>query len=178
MVALAEQHLALGRDLVIARANSLLGPGRPRPPEALRRLWQALVDEFGPDSAPEVPALADEEPENVPAETRAVTRRSPVKATPVEAAPVEAAPVEAAPVEAAPVDLPAVPADDATNDPEASGGATGFDETTGADPVDSDGLDLDELIDASSHTDQVVELLNEAFPGAEIDAPAESRAGR
>jgi len=193
VVALAEQHLALGRDLVVARANSLLGPDRPRPPEALQRLWQALVDEFGPDSAPEVPALADEEPENGSAETRAVTRRSPVEAEPVEAepvatepveakpveaAPVEAAPVEAAPVEAAPVDLPAVPADDATNDPEPSGGATGFDETAGADPVDSDGLDLDELIDASSHTDQVVELLNEAFPGAEIDAPAESRAGR
>ena len=44
-----------------------------------------------------------------------------------------------------------------------------------ADPH-GDGLDLDELIDASSHTDQVVELLEEAFPGAEIDTPSASRA--
>ena len=46
------------------------------------------------------------------------------------------------------------------------------------DTVEDDGLNLDELIDASSHTEKVVELLNEAFPGAEIDIPAESKADR
>ena len=157
VVALAGRHLSIGRELVIARAKSVLGPSETtRSSEELQRLWQVLVDEFGPDSVPEVPALADEEPENDPAETPAVTDRSPV--------------------EAAPVDPPASPSDDGIDDPEPSDSAADLDETAEADPVDSDGLNLDELIDASSHTDQVVELLKEAFPGAEIDTPAESRA--
>ena len=41
--------------------------------------------------------------------------------------------------------------------------------------AEGDGLDLDELIDASSHTDQVVELLEEAFPGAEIETPSAAK---
>ncbi len=157
VVALAGQHLSLGRDLVVARAKSVLGPSETtRSNEELQRLWHVLVDEFGPDSVPDVPALADEAPENDSAEIPAVTDRSPV--------------------EAAPVDPPASPSDDGIDDPEPSHRAADLDEAAQADPVDSDGLNLDELIDASSHTDQVVELLNEAFPGAEIDTPAESRA--
>ncbi len=157
VVALAGQHLSIGRELVVARAKSVLGPSETtRSSEELQRLWQVLVDEFGPDSVPEVPALTDEEPENDPAETPAVTDRSPV--------------------EAEPVDPLTGPSDDGIDDTEPSDSAADLDETAEVDPVDSDGLNLDELIDASSHTDQVVELLNEAFPGAEIDTPAESRA--
>lgn len=142
---------------MVARAKSVLGPSETtRSSEELQRLWQVLVDEFGPDSVPEVPALADEEPENDTAAAPAVTDRSPV--------------------EPAPVEPPAVPSNSAVNDPEPSDDTADLDETPEVDPVDSDGLNLDELIDASSHTDQVVELLNEAFPGAEIDTPAESRA--
>ena len=44
------------------------------------------------------------------------------------------------------------------------------------DDTQGDGLDLSELMDATSHTDQVVELLEEAFPGAEIEAPSTARA--
>ena len=69
-----------------------------------------------------------------------------------------------------------VSSNDGKDDTEPSDAPADPDEMAEVDPVDPDGLDLDELIDASSHTDQVVGLLNEAFPGAEIDTPAEPRA--
>lgn len=157
VVALAGQHLSLGRDLVVARANSVLGPSdAKRSREELQRLWHALVDEFGPDSLPEVPAPADEAPDSDSAE--APPLRDP------------------SPVEAAPADPPASPSVDGIDETEPGDSTATFDETDPVDTVDGDGLNLDELIDASSHTEKVVELLNEAFPGAEIDTPAESGA--
>ena len=63
VVELAGLHLSLGRNLVITRANSFLGPAQgKRSEDDLQRLWRALVDEFGPDSVPDAPALADEPP--------------------------------------------------------------------------------------------------------------------
>ena len=63
VVELAGLHLSLGRNLVITRANSFLGPAQgKRSEDDLQRLWRALVDELGPDSAPDAPALADEPP--------------------------------------------------------------------------------------------------------------------
>ena len=48
---------------MITRANSFLGPAQgKRSEDDLQRLWRALVDEFGPDSVPDAPALADEPP--------------------------------------------------------------------------------------------------------------------
>ncbi len=152
VVALAGQHLSLGRDLVIARANSVLGPSDgTRSSEELQRLWHVLVDEFGPDSLPEVPPLAEEAPGNDPEPAPPVSDRSPVEAA-------------------------ADSSDDDVDDTEPSASTADFHETVTVGPVEDDGLNFDELIDASSHTEKVVELLNEAFPGAEIDTPAESRA--
>lgn len=175
VVALAGRHLSLGRDLVIARANSVLGASdTERSREDLRRLWHVLVDEFGPDSLPEVPVVAAAAAEDSPTEDRPVKATPPSKETPpvretptVEGpSPVVAAPVEAAPAASA----------EAVGDTGPNHSTAGLDETQALEPPEGDGLDLDELIDASSHTEKVVELLNEAFPGAEIDAPAESEA--
>ncbi|MCY3850082.1 MAG: DNA polymerase III subunit gamma/tau [Acidimicrobiaceae bacterium] len=146
VVELAGLHLSLGRNLVVTWANSFLGPAEgKRSEDDLQRLWRALVDEFGPGSVPDAPAVADE----------------------------PSAPLDRGPA--------ADPPQDETRDADPPheeelpvGAAETADEpATDADMVDTDedGLNLDELIDASSHTDQVVELLEEAFPGAEIEAP-------
>ena len=150
VVELAGLHLSLGRNLVVTRANSFLGPAEgKRSEDDLQRLWRALVDEFGPDSVPDAPALADEPP--------TAPEQSPVADLPQdETNDADPPHEEELQVEAAETaDEPATEADM-------------------ADP-DGDGLDLDELIDASSHTDQVVELLEEAFPGAEIEAPSAAK---
>ncbi len=148
VVELAGLHLSLARNLVISRANSFLGPAQgKRSEDDLQRLWRALVDEFGPDSVPDAPALADEPPaapQDDPVEdpTQDEARGGPGGVAPANVDPPE---VETA-------------------------------ETAGeASDADGDGLDLDELIDASSHTDQVVELLEEAFPGAEIETPSAAK---
>ena len=159
VVALAAQHLSLGRDLVVARANSVLGPSdAKRSSEELQRLWHVLVDEFGPDSLPEVPVPAEEAPENDSEQAPPVSGRSPVEAAPVEAA--------------------ADSSGEGIDDTEPSDSTADFHDADTVEEAEDDGLNLDELIDASSHTEKVVELLNEAFPGAEIDTPAESRADR
>ena len=162
VVELAGLHLSLGRNLVITRANSFLGPAQgKRSEDDLQRLWRALVDEFGPDSVPDAPALAEEPP--------AVPQDDPVEdPTQDEARGVGPANVGPANVAPANVDLPQV------ETAETAGEAS--DETADkASAADGDGLDLDELIDASSHTDQVVELLAEAFPGAEIETPSAAK---
>ncbi len=152
VVELAGLHLSLGRNLVITRANSFLGPAQgKRSEDDLQRLWRALVDEFGPDSVPDAPALADEPP---------------AADDPVE----DPTQDEASGVAPANVDLPQV---ETAETAETAGEESdeGADKAGDAGDADGDGLDLDELIDASSHTDQVVELLEEAFPGAEIETP-------
>ncbi len=161
VVELAGLHLSLGRNLVITRANSFLGPAQGKRSEAdLQRLWRALVDEFGPDSVPDAPALADEPP--------AVD--DPVEDPTQD----EARGVGPANVGPANVDLPQV---ETAETAETAGEASdeGADKASDAGDADGDGLDLDELIDASSHTDQVVELLEEAFPGAEIETPSAAK---
>ncbi len=160
VVELAGLHLSLGRNLVITRANSFLGPAQgKRSEDDLQRLWRALVDEFGPDSVPDAPALADEPP--------AVPQDDPVEDPTQD----EARGVGPANVGPANVDLPQV------ETAETAGEASdeGADKASDAGDADGDGLDLDELIDASSHTDQVVELLEEAFPGAEIETPSAAK---
>ena len=158
VVELAGLHLSLGRNLVITRANSFLGPAQgKRSEDDLQRLWRALVDEFGPDSVPDAPALADEPlagPQDDPVEDPTQD--------------------EASGVGPANVDLPQV---ETAETAETAGEASdeGADKASDAGDADGDGLDLDELIDASSHTDQVVELLEEAFPGAEIETPSAAK---
>lgn len=164
VVDLAGQHLSLGRDLVIARANSVLGPtSGKRSSEELQRFWQVLVEDFGPDSLPDAPTSAQEPPAPVP-------RPAPPGS--------DVSPLEAAPAESPPTEPAADSSDDDVDDTEPNASTADFDGTGTVDPIVSDGLDLDELIDASSHTEKVVELLNEAFPGAEIDTPVEARAQR
>lgn len=166
VVELAGLHLSLGRNLVITRANSFLGPAQgKRSEDDLQRLWRALVDEFGPDSVPDAPALADEPP--------AVD--DPVEdPTQDEARGVGPANVGTPNVGPANVGLPQV---ETAETAETAGEASdeGADKASDAGDADGDGLDLDELIDASSHTDQVVELLEEAFPGAEIETPSAAK---
>ena len=161
VVELAGLHLSLGRNLVITRANSFLGPAQgKRSEDDLQRLWRALVDEFGPDSVPDAPALADEPP----------AADDPVE-DPTQDEARGVGPANVGPVGPANVDLPQV------ETAETAGEASdeGADEASDAGDADGDGLDLDELIDASSHTDQVVELLEEAFPGAEIETPSAAK---
>ena len=136
---------------MVARAKRFLGPSEgKRSGEDLQRLWRALVDELGPDSAPDPPAPSDETP-----------------------APPQDDSAEDPPSVDPPNDYP----EDELEDAGPGNAVAAVEEIVEVDPVgDTAGLDLDELIDASSHTDQVVELLAEAFPGAEIDAPSPARA--
>jgi hypothetical protein len=58
------------------------------------------------------------------------------------------------------------PSDEATPPaPEASN-----DEPGGMAPED---IDLDDLVDAPAHTEQIIEKVTEAFPGAELHIPEE-----
>ena len=168
VVELAGLHLSLGRNLVITRANSFLGPAQgKRSEDDLQRLWRALVDEFGPDSVPDAPALAEEPPAvDDPVEDPTQDEASGVG--PAIVGPANVGPANVGPAN---VDLPQV------ETAETAGEASdeGADKASDAGDADGDGLDLDELIDASSHTDQVVELLEEAFPGAEIETPSAAK---
>ena len=173
VVELAGLHLSLGRNLVITRANSFLGPAQgKRSEDDLQRLWRALVEEFGPDSVPDAPALAEEPPAaDDPVEDPTQDEARGVGPANVGTPNVGPANVGPANVGPANVGLPQV------ETAETAGEASdeGADEASDAGDTDGDGLDLDELIDASSHTDQVVELLEEAFPGAEIETPSAAK---
>ena len=179
VVELAGLHLSLGRNLVITRANSFLGPAQgKRSEDDLQRLWRALVDELGPDSAPDAPALADEPPaadDPVEDPTQDQARGvGPANVGPANVGPANVGPasVGSASVGSANVDLPQVETAETAGEASDEGAdEASADEASDAGAADGDGLDLDELIDASSHTDQVVELLEEAFPGAEIETP-------
>ena len=164
VVELAGLHLSLGRNLVVSKANSFLGPSEgPRSKDDLQRLWQALVDELGRDSALVAPTSADE----APATPHLDTLASP---PPDEAQdPISTGPREPQIDTVEGVDELAIPEMGTTVEEST--------ESVASDPP-SDGFDLNELMDASSHTDQVVELLEEAFPGAEIETPSANRADR
>lgn len=150
VVDLAASHLSLARNLVVNKANSILGAKEgQRSPQELQRLWIALVDEFGPDSAPDPAALAypevTKDPE--PAPSHDISSSSSEVKSPDPPEPHDTSGNEKHHLhEEQPVEEP-----HPTDDPS--------------------GVDLDELMDASSHTDQVVELLADAFPGAEVDDP-------
>ena len=40
--------------------------------------------------------------------------------------------------------------------------------------LESDGIDLNDLVDAPAHTEQMIEKVTEAFPGAEVHVPEET----
>ena len=143
VVELAALHLSLARNLVVNKANSILGAKEgQRSQQELQRLWTALVDEFGPDSASD-PAAA---PYLEPAEE---TGPNPTD----DASSINESPAE----------------------PTVTYEASGIEQENAKPTDDTSGVDLDELMDASSHTDQVVELLADAFPGAEVDNPSATR---
>jgi DNA polymerase III subunit gamma/tau len=111
VVGLAATHLSVDKDVVVARANELLGPARgSRSADDLTQLWLALVAEFAGPTAAAAP-------------TAIVESASPVDPTPGEAAP--------------------------------------------------ESIDLDDLVDAPARTEQIIERLTEAFPGAEVHTPEE-----
>ncbi len=112
VVGLAATHLSIDKDVVVARANELLGPASgSRSTEDLARLWQALVAEFG-GSPPPAAGVAP-------------------------------------PVEPTPPDDPS------------------------RDELPPEHIDLDDLVDAPARTEQIIERLTEAFPGAEVHTPEE-----
>jgi hypothetical protein len=139
VVGLADQHLGVDKDTVVARANELLGPAEGgRSTEELTFLWQSLVDEFAVGDAPPPPPIAAV-PDPVPA-------------------PPSVAPDPAG--EMAPYSDPGPdPAPDPGPEPEPE--------------ADPDDIDLHDLVDAPAHTEQFIEKVTEAFPGAELHVPQE-----
>jgi hypothetical protein len=130
VVGLAAEHLGIDRDVVVARANELLGPASgSRSPEELARLWQALVDDYDAASA-SAPAPA---PVPEPPPIAAVPDLPPESPVHVDDGPPAAAEREPGPEE----------------------------------------IDLDDLVDAPAHTEQFIEKVTEAFPGAELHVPEE-----
>jgi DNA polymerase-3 subunit gamma/tau len=143
VVQLADEHLGIGKDLVIARANELLGPANgPRTPDELGRLWRSLVDELGGSGPSDMPPLAA-----VP---------DPPESSPGAIAVSEPPPYDGPPIEDVAPPIAAVP--DPAPSPEAA---------------ERDSIDLEDLIDAPAHTEQIIEKVTEAFPGAELHIPEE-----
>jgi len=133
VVGLAGEHLGIDKDIVVARANELLGPASgARSADDLSQLWQSLVAEFDTGEAPPPPPIAavpDLPPEPAPAEETSEAADAPPLADP--------APVDHAP------------------------------------DLGSEEIDLDDLVDAPAHTEQIIEKVTEAFPGAELHTPEE-----
>ncbi|MEZ5246987.1 MAG: DNA polymerase III subunit gamma/tau [Acidimicrobiales bacterium] len=128
VVGLAAEHLGIDKDVVVARANELLGPADgSRSVEQLSYLWQELVAEFGTSAtAPLIAAVPDLPPDPDPRPRVA-----------------DSGPPDSEP------------------DP-------GIDPDPGLEEID-----LDDLVDAPAHTEQFIEKVTEAFPGAELHIPEE-----
>jgi DNA polymerase-3 subunit gamma/tau len=142
VVGLADQHLGVDKDTVVARANELLGPAEGgRSTEELTFLWQSLVDEFAVGDAPPPPPPIAAVPDPVPA--------------PPSVAPDPAG--EMAPYSDPGPEPDPEPVPDPGPEPEA----------------DPDDIDLHDLVDAPAHTEQFIEKVTEAFPGAELHVPQE-----
>jgi len=152
VVGLASEHLGIDKDVVVARANELLGPASgSRSADDLARLWQGLVEEFDVASAPPPPAPPIAAVPDLPPEPLVV---EPLVAEPLVAEPLvaEALVAEGVP----PIDTSSAPVDDMV-------------------PPDlaPEEIDLDDLVDAPAHTEQIIEKVTEAFPGAELHSPEE-----
>jgi DNA polymerase-3 subunit gamma/tau len=146
VVGLAATHLSIDKDTVVARANELLGAtSGSRSAEDLGKLWRALVAEFGEDSRPADVA----EP---PAAIHVVPDPEPSLAPDI-------APPDIAPLDIAPLDI--APDAGAQRGPESSA------------DTDPENIDLDDLVDAPAHTEEIIERVTEAFPGAEVHTPEE-----
>ena len=131
VVGLAEEHLGVGKDIVVARANELLGPASgSRSAEELGQLWQSLVQEFG--------------------DTATMPAPPPIAAVP---------------------DLPPEPG--LASVPEPSIDLAPPLEEPPTDDMAPEAIDLDDLVDAPAHTEQIIEKVTEAFPGAELHIPEE-----
>lgn len=152
VVELAGRHLGLAKDVVASRASALLGD-RPRTPETLAEVWLALVDQG---------AVGRSSPQgDVGAPLTAGVDGDPGPRPPddVDRGPV---PAVSSPVVRREVPPPAT----VSPTPESEPAATTPD--AGSTPTTEDEIDLDDLVDAPSHTEAVIEQLTEAFPGAEL----------
>jgi DNA polymerase-3 subunit gamma/tau len=135
VVGLAAEHLGVGKDVVVARANELLGPAEgSRSIDELSYLWQELIAEFGASAAPPAIAAVPDLPPDLPPDPDPQPRA--VGEPPPESAPEP-------------------------QDPEGEPDA-GIEE-----------IDLHDLVDAPAHTEQFIEKVTEAFPGAELHIPEE-----
>jgi len=167
VVQLGELHLGLSRDAVITAANELLGE-RPRSEEALAELWVSLVDAHAsPADTAEPVGLSDgldhEGDPGPPADDPGPPTDD------VDSAPPPV-PKVSSPEIVREVAQPVAPVPDA--DPESVD-----DMVPGEHPPDDD-IDIHDLVDAPSHTDELIERLTEAFPGAELhttDHPEDDR---
>lgn len=157
VVELAAEHLGIDKDTVVSEANALLGPSSGgRSADDLAQLWLHLVDAAGagPDIAPEleaVPPAADIAPD--PGYDPTDPGPMPDDSLP----PVPTLVPVPEPAAAAPAPVPEA----AEPEPEADG------------PVADEDVDLHDLVDAPAHTEQIIERLTEAFPGAEVHIPEE-----
>lgn len=155
VVQLAGLHLGLSRDDVVGQASAVLGD-RPRDAETLAELWRTLVDRHGGTTP-----LVDGDPGPTP----------PADGDPGPPPLVDGDPGPAPPGDGDPGPVPSTSSPTITR--EVTPPTTQQDSAVvGTD----DEIDLDDLVDAPSHTEAVIEQLTEAFPGAElhiIDPPEE-----
>ncbi len=142
VVQLGKLHFGLSRDAVIAKANALLGE-RPRTEETLTELWLSLVDAHGAPGGTDAPLAAivdDGDPGPMPPDD-----------------------LDDAPPPVAKVSSPEIVREVTQPVPQT---------TTDLEPTETglsdDEIDIHDLVDAPSHTDQLIERLTEAFPGAEL----------
>ncbi|GJM39367.1 MAG: hypothetical protein DHS20C19_27340 [Acidimicrobiales bacterium] len=144
VVQLAGEHLGIDKDVVVAAANELLGPTNgPRSAGELAGLWHALVDQYSSSPVDDTPDEAVDEP--------------------AHDEPAPAPPPLAAVPDPAPEPEPEPEAPRAADDPFADAPP----------PLSDDDIDLHDLVDAPAHTEQIIEKVTEAFPGAELHVPEE-----
>ncbi len=170
VVYLGELHLGLSRDAVITAANELLGD-RPRSEEALAELWISLVDAHASPADTAEPVgpsdVLDHEGDAGPPADDGDEPGPPTDDVGSAPPPV---PKVSSPEIVREVAQPITPVPEADPEP--------VDERVPGEHPPDDDIDIHDLVDAPSHTDELIERLTEAFPGAELhttDHPEDDR---
>lgn len=174
-VELAAQHLGLGRDTVVAKAEKLLEPAERRTPEGLERLWAALVatSTAAGDASAESRSegRSDESQPGSPPPEQFPPGESPAEESPLGESPSTGSPSGESPPRSLetqeelalaggpPDDLHPGDMDPAGMDP------AGFDLD---DQDDQDDVDPNDLTDAPAGAGDVTDQIEAFFPGAKL----------